>query len=120
MKNFKKIAAICCMVIMAISFNSCVESLHEEAYNFGISQFSGNTTAIFGYLESKYVPLTSITFKGSTQKDCDQQAIAKFNEFCTKLSYEEIANLGLSSNTSFTYSVSRGGVTIAAWKYPKQ
>lgn len=120
MKNLTKFAAICCMIIMAISFNSCVESVHEEDYNFGISQFSGNSTAIFAYLNEKEVPQTTIAFIGTSQKECDQQAIAKFNEFCTKLSYDEIANLGWSSNTSFTYSVSRGGVTVAAWKYPKQ
>lgn len=120
MNKLTKFAALCCMVLMAISFNSCVENVHEEDYNYGISQFSGNTTTIFTYLEKKNVPLTTITFKGKTQKECDQQAINKFNEFTTRLSHEEIANLGLSSTTSFTYSVSRGGVSIASWKYPKE
>lgn len=120
MKNVTKFAAICCMMLMAISFNSCVESVHEEDYNYGISQFSGNTTAVFAYLDSKDVPRTTIAFVGKSQKECDAQAIAKFNEFCAKLSYDEIAQFGWSSNISFTYSVSRGGVAVASWKYPKE
>lgn len=120
MRNMMKYVAMCCMVLMAISFNSCVESVHEEDYNFGISQVSGNINPVFAYLKSKNVPLTTIAFKGKSQKECDEQAMAQFNEFCTKLSYDEIANIGLNSNASFTYSVSRGGVTIASWKYPKE
>lgn len=121
MKNVTKFAVMCCMVLMAISFDSCVESVHEEDYNYGISQVSGNPSLVFSYLESKGVPQqTTITFIGTSQKECDAQATAKFNEFSTKLSHDEIANLGWSSNTSFTYSVSRGGETIAKWEYSKK
>lgn len=120
MKNVTKFAVMCCMVLMAISFDSCVESVHEEDYNYGISQFSGKTDLVFDYLASKNVPLTTIAFIGTSQKECDAQAIAKFNEFCKNLSYDEIDNLGWSSNTSFTYSVSRGGETIAKWEYFKK
>lgn len=126
MDKVMKFAFMCCLAIVAVGLSGCVETTHTEDYKFGIIEyqggdFKGDQAKIEAYFADKNIPLTYVTYSGATQADCDEQAIADFNTYTRKISHEEIDALGLKGdNASFRFVVSRGGVTVAEWKYSKK
>lgn len=129
MKNVTKIAALCCMVMMAVTFSACSES-ESHLYTYGIRDhkfFTSDSEKVFNYLKSMNVPNDiNEVFSGKSMKECDEQAKAKFNEIVSNLSHEEVAALGLSEECTFVYAVWRGSEVgtpnevIAQWEYPKK
>ena len=120
MRLFKTLAAVCCVAVCALTMTSCEgEDTITKVYSVGISEYysqsSGFGTSdlvkIQDYLDSKNLPYESgknvLTIMGSSVEKCDKQAKAQWDEWAKKLSYSEVAALGLTDSCRFTYSLRR-------------
>lgn len=127
MKKLSSFFVACCTAIIAFVFYGCSASSYTEdyAFHFELTSYSGSdpvgdTQKVDAYFAEKNIPVAYIPISGHSLKDCDQQAIALFNESVAKLSYEEIDALNFKGTISFAYTLSRGSDILAQWEYPNK
>ncbi len=125
---------ILALILLVGLFTGCSdddESTVAHAYTFGITKFEtgalGDLTTITNYLKSKGCVMESQTFTGKDRADTDRQAKELFEKSAAKISVLELDQLGLSPNTSFSYTASRyndptnpdsGIVDVGIFTYP--
>lgn len=129
MKNLFKLAAMSCLLVLALGLTSCEETISmQQAYSFGLSEESGSwadLAAVENYLKvDKKVPYGAVVTEGSSEKECDAKAKQMFDEAVAKLSHDEVAAL-VSDTYNFVYSVCRYDkdgnlVILGEWVYPKK
>ena len=131
MKKTTIFAVLLCAMVCALGLSSCADPV-TKGYSLGISQFHStafvDAVLVEEYLTSKGCPIEgpehALLITDTSLKNCDKQAAAKFNALVKNLSREEVAQLGLSAECSFTYSCSRQEdpqaerVFVGTWSYP--
>jgi hypothetical protein len=83
-------------------------------YSYGISSYYSTSNelptdlaTIEAFLIDHNCQMTSLIFTGKTTKECDAQALARFNESIAAFSYANVVDLNLDASTTFKYTCSR-------------
>ena len=133
MKKLTIFTVLLCAIVCALGLTSCADPV-TKGYGLGISQFHSSGSSLIDlvkateYLNSKGCPTEGeehvLLITDSSLERCDKQAAAKFNTLVENLSRDEVAQLGLSADCSFTYSCARQEnvgaerVEVGSWSYP--
>lgn len=102
-----------CIAMLALGLAACDKEkvAVSFSYNYGITGYNSDAKdsleCIQNYLEKKGCFIGTKSFRGKNLSEMDETVKNDFQKEIEKISIEEIKQLGLKKEASFTYSASR-------------